>query len=64
MRPLVPLSQASLSRGYAEHKIILDALISRDPKKTEKAMQKHNRGMQVQIRKVMDKDSVNNPEIQ
>ena len=53
MRPLVPLSQPSLSRGYAEHKIILDALKSRDPKKTEKAMQGHNRGMQMQIKSVM-----------
>jgi len=61
MRPLVPLSQPSLSRGYAEHKIILDALKSRDPKKAENAMQKHNQGMQVQIQKVMKKDSVKNP---
>jgi len=53
MRPLVPLSKPSLSRGYAEHKIILDALKSRDPKKTEKAMQGHNRGMQMQIKRVM-----------
>ena len=57
MRPLVPLSKSSLARGYEEHKKILVALQSRDPKKTEKALQQHNRGMQNQIQKKMREDA-------
>jgi DNA-binding GntR family transcriptional regulator len=54
MRPLVPLSKPTLSRGYEEHKKILEALKSGDPEKAEKALQRHNRGMQAQIRRVMN----------
>ncbi|RJQ59013.1 MAG: GntR family transcriptional regulator [Desulfobacteraceae bacterium] len=54
MRPLVPLSKPTLSRGYEEHKRILEALKSGDPEKAEKALQQHNRGMQAQIRRVMN----------
>ena len=57
MRPLVPLSKPSLARGYEEHKIIFEALKSRDPVKVEIAIQEHNRGMQAQIRQVMEKDA-------
>ena len=57
MRPLVPLSKSSLARGYEEHNKILVALQSRDPKKTEKALQQHNRGMQNQIQKKMREDA-------
>lgn len=55
MRPLVPLSKPSLARGYKEHNKILEALKSRDPQKAEKALQKHNQGMQFEIQKVMEK---------
>jgi len=53
MRPLVPLSKALLDRGYREHKKVLEALRSKDPKKAEKALHQHNVGMQVQFQKVM-----------
>jgi len=53
MRPLVPLNKALLDRGYREHKKVLEALRSKDPKKAEKALHQHNVGMQVQFQKVM-----------
>ena len=56
MRPLVPLSKRGLARGYKEHRKILEALKSRDPRRAEKALQKHNQGMQIQIQEVMQKD--------
>jgi DNA-binding GntR family transcriptional regulator len=51
MRPLVPLSKRSLTRGYEEHKEILEALRSKDMHRAEKALQKHNLGMQIEIQK-------------
>lgn len=53
MRPLVPLNKALLDRGYREHKKVLEALRSKDPKKAEKALHQHNVGMQIQFQKVM-----------
>jgi len=53
MRPLVPLSNPFLRRGFNEHKKILEALRSRDPERAEKTLQEHNHGMQVKIQKVM-----------
>ena len=53
MRPLVPLDKPSLTRGYEEHKMILEALRSKDTDKAEKALQQHNLGMQIEIQKVI-----------
>ena len=51
MRPLVPLDKPSLTRGYKEHKMILEALRSKDMHRAEKALQQHNLGMQIEIQK-------------
>ncbi len=59
MRPLVPLNKSLLNRGYREHKKILEALRSKDPNRTERALRQHNVGMQAQIEKVMGEGSSN-----
>ncbi len=59
MRPLVPLNKSLLNRGYREHKKILEALRSKDPNRTDRALRQHNVGMQAQIEKVMGEGSSN-----
>jgi DNA-binding GntR family transcriptional regulator len=51
MRPLVVLGKPSLKRGYEEHKMILEALRSKDMDRAKKALQQHNLGMQIEIQK-------------
>ena len=57
MQPLHLQIRSILPRLYEDHQDILDALGSKDPERTEKALVRHNRKVEIQIKKEIEATS-------